>query len=49
MITMNSATRFRRAIIATRPTRSAANTQRAEPGKSRWGKPSTLVYPMLVV
>ncbi len=46
---MNRATRLRRITMATRPTRSAASTQRAEPGKSRWGKPSTLVQPMLVV
>ena len=35
--------------MATTPTRAAATTHRADAGNSRWGKPSTLVHPMLVV
>jgi hypothetical protein len=35
--TRNSATRFRRTTMAATPTRSAISTQRAEPGKRRWG------------
>ena len=46
---MNNPTRFRRTIMATTPTAAAATTHRAEAGNRRWGNPSTLVHPMLVV